>query len=177
MELLNWGWWKCDDNAGRHQLRGGWWGSQRRNNEMFFECPHYFSGNPSHEENATETRRTSQVVHRTIWGLSTNRANQLTADEQTQNGEMMFYTGTLLPPLWKKLLKKMHSNYGPRSLREAFEITLEFEKEYQITQPQSTFNIMDNAFWRNPRTGGIFNGRSPDEIADVRSRSKSISTR
>ena len=38
------------------------------------------------------------------------RANQLMADEQTQNGEMMFFAGTLLPPLWKKLLKKMHSH-------------------------------------------------------------------
>ena len=41
------------------------------------------------------------------------RANQLMADEQTQNGEMMFFAGTLLPPLQKKLLKKMHSHYRP----------------------------------------------------------------
>ena len=63
------------------------------------------------------------------------RANQLMADEQTQNGEMMFFAGTLMPPLWKKLLKKMHSHYRPHTLREAFDLTLEFEKEYQITQP------------------------------------------
>ena len=63
---------------------------------------------------------------------------------------MMFYTGTLLPPLQKKLLKKMHSNYGPHSLREAFDMTLEFKKEYQITQPQSTFNIMETCYEETP---------------------------
>ena len=56
---------------------------------------------------------------------------------------MMFFAGTLLPPLWKKLLKKMHSHYRPRTLREAFDLTLEFEKEYQITQPQSDFKVME----------------------------------
>ena len=71
------------------------------------------------------------------------RANQLMADEQTQNGEMMFFAGTLLPPLQKKLLKKMHSHYRPCTLREAFDLTLEFEKEYQITQPQSDFEVME----------------------------------
>ena len=71
------------------------------------------------------------------------RANQLTADEQTQNGEMVFFTGTLLPPLWKKLLKKMHSHYRPHTLREAFDLNLEFEKKYQITQPQSDFKVME----------------------------------
>ena len=30
------------------------------------------------------------------------RANQLTADEQKQNGKMMFYAGTLHEPLTKK---------------------------------------------------------------------------
>ena len=65
------------------------------------------------------------------------------ADEQTQNGKMMFFAGTLLPPLWKKLLKKMHSYYRPHTLREAFDLTLEFEKEYQITQPQSDFEVME----------------------------------
>ena len=63
---------------------------------------------------------------------------------------MMFYAGTLLPPLQKKLLKKMHSNYGPHSLREAFDMTLEFEKEYQITQPQSTFNVMETCYEETP---------------------------
>ena len=71
------------------------------------------------------------------------RANQLMADEQTQTGVMMFFAGTLLPSLWKKLLKKMHSHYRPHTLREAFNLTLEFEKEYQITQPQSDFKVME----------------------------------
>ena len=55
---------------------------------------------------------------------------------------MMFFAGTLLPPLWKKLLKKMHLHYRPHTLREAFDLTLEFEKEYQITQPKSDFEVM-----------------------------------
>ena len=50
----------------------------------------------------------------------------------------------------KKLLKKMHLNYGPHSLREAFDMTLEFKKEYQITQPQSTFNIMEMCYEETP---------------------------
>ena len=63
---------------------------------------------------------------------------------------MMFYAGNLLPPLQKKLLKKMHLNYGPCSLREAFDMTLEFEKEYQITQLQSTFNVMETCYEETP---------------------------
>ena len=31
----------------------------------------------------------------------------------------------------------------PCTLREAFDLTLEFEKEYQITQPQSDFEVME----------------------------------
>ena len=56
---------------------------------------------------------------------------------------MMFFAGTLLPPLQKKLLKTMHSHYRPCTLREAFDLTLQFEKEYQITQPQSDFKVME----------------------------------
>ena len=63
---------------------------------------------------------------------------------------MMFYAGTLLPPLQKKLLKKMHLNYGPCSLREAFDMSLEFKKEYQITQLQSTFNVMEMCYEETP---------------------------
>ena len=63
---------------------------------------------------------------------------------------MMFYARTLLPPLQKKLLKKMHLNYGPHSLREAFDMTLEFKKEHQITQPQSTFNVMETCYEETP---------------------------
>ena len=73
------------------------------------------------------------------------RANQVMADEQTQNGEMMFYTLTLLHPL-QKLLKKMHTVYGPHFLREAFDLTLEFKKEYQITQPGPNFKVMETCY-------------------------------
>ena len=37
----------------------------------------------------------------------------------------------------------MHLHYRPHTLREAFNLTLEFEKEYQITQPQSDFEVME----------------------------------
>ena len=39
---------------------------KEENNEMLFKCTNYFSGNSSHEGNATETRGTSQVVHHMI---------------------------------------------------------------------------------------------------------------
>ena len=74
------------------------------------------------------------------------RANQVTADEQGQNGEMMFFTLTLLHPLQRKLLKKMNTVYGPRTLREAFDLTLEFEKEYQIMQPGPDLEVMETCY-------------------------------
>ena len=74
------------------------------------------------------------------------RANQVTADEQGQNGEMMFFTLTLLRPLQRKLLKKMNMVYGPRTLREAFDLTLEFEKEYQIMQPGPNLKVMETCY-------------------------------
>ena len=54
-------------------------------------------------------------------------------------------------------------------------MTLEFKKESQITQPQSTFNIMEMCYEETLEQEEF--GRSPDEIADARSRSGSISTR
>ena len=74
------------------------------------------------------------------------RANQVTADEQGQNGEMMFFALTLLCPLQKKLLKKMNMVYGPHTLREAFDLTLEFEKEYQITEPGPNLEVMETCY-------------------------------
>ena len=59
---------------------------------------------------------------------------------------MMFYAGTLHESLRKKLLKKMHSNYRPRTLRKAFDLTLEFEREYKVTQPNSDFTIMETCY-------------------------------
>ena len=74
------------------------------------------------------------------------RANQVTADEQGQNGEMMFFALTLLCPLQRKLLKKMNTVYGPCTLREAFDLTLEFEKEYQIMQPGPNLEVMETCY-------------------------------
>ena len=44
----------------------------------------------------------------------------------------------------------MHLNYGPHCLREAFDVTLEFKKEYQITQLQSTFSVMETCYEETP---------------------------
>ena len=66
------------------------------------------------------------------------------AEEQNQSGEIMFYTETLQDHLRRKLLKRIHSTYRPlRNLWEAFDLTLYFEKEYQITQPQTDFAVME----------------------------------
>lgn len=59
---------------------------------------------------------------------------------------MVYYVGTLLSHLRKKLLKMMHSHYRPQNLWKAFNVTLEFEKEYQITQPESEFNVMETCY-------------------------------
>ena len=40
----------------------------------------------------------------------------------------------------------MNSQYGPRSLREAFDMTLVFEREHQVTQPMCTFNVMETCY-------------------------------
>ena len=74
------------------------------------------------------------------------RANQVTADEQGQKGEMMFFTLTLLHPLQRKLLKKMNMVYGPHTLREAFDLTLEFKKECQIMQPGPDLKVMETCY-------------------------------
>ena len=60
------------------------------------------------------------------------------AEEQNQSREIMFYAGMLQYHLRRKLLKRIHPTYRPpRNLWEAFDLTLEFEKEYQITQLQT----------------------------------------
>ena len=57
------------------------------------------------------------------------RVNQLTAEEQNQSGEMMFYVGTLQDHLRRKLLKRIHSTYGsPRNLWEAFRLDTGFQE-------------------------------------------------
>ena len=74
------------------------------------------------------------------------RANQVPADEQGQNGEMIFFALTLLCPLQRKLLQKMNMVYGLHTLREAFDLTLEFEKEYQNTQPGPDLKEMETCY-------------------------------
>ena len=101
------------------------------------------------------------------------RVNQLMADEQKQNGEMMFYAGTLQGPLRIKLLKKIHLNYRPRTFREAFDLTLEFEKEYQITQPQ--FHHHGNLLWGSWGWAWVHNRGNADKITG--SKPRSISAR
>ena len=36
--------------------------------------------------------------------------------------------------------------YGPHTLREAFDLTLEFKKEYQITQPGPNLEVMETCY-------------------------------
>ena len=40
----------------------------------------------------------------------------------------------------------MNTVYGPRTLREAFDLTLEFKKEYQITQPGPDLKVMETCY-------------------------------
>ena len=75
------------------------------------------------------------------------RVNQLMAEEQNQSGEMMFYSGTLQDHLRRKLLKRIHSTFRSlRNLCEGFDLTLEFEKEYQITKPQTDFAVKETCY-------------------------------
>ena len=84
------------------------------------------------------------------------RANHLTAEEQNQSKEMMFYAGTLQDQMRRKLLKRIHSTYRAlRNLWEAFNLTLDFEKEYQITQPWTDFAVMETCY-EEPTVEDVF---------------------
>ena len=96
------------------------------------------------------------------------RANQVTADEQGQNDKMMFFALTLLHPLQRKLLKKMNMVYGPHTLREAFDLTLEFKKEYQITQPGPDLEVMETCYEDLEENNEYSILRSADEISDAK---------
>ena len=99
-------------------------------------------------ENARLYAARYKVIH--------SRANQLTAEEQNQPGKMMFYAGTLHDHLWRKLLKRIHLTYRPlRNVREAFDLTLDFEKEYQITQPWTDFTVMETCY-KEPTAEDVF---------------------
>ena len=65
-----------------------------------------------------------------------NRVNNIMPEEQTQVNEMIHYASTLLPHLRKKMLKKLNTYHRPKTLREAMDVTMEFEVEHQITQPE-----------------------------------------
>ena len=60
-----------------------------------------------------------------------NRANHISPEEQPQVNEIIHYASTLLPHLCKKLLKK--------TLREAMDVTMEFE-------PELDFAVMETCF-------------------------------
>ena len=85
-----------------------------------------------------------------------SRANQLTAEQQNQSGEIMFYAETLQNHLGRKLLKRIHCTSRPLSnLWETFDLTLEFEKEYQINQPWTDFAVMETCY-EEPTAGNVF---------------------
>ena len=44
------------------------------------------------------------------------------------------------------MLKKLTSNYPPATLREAFDLTMECEREIQVTQTEPEFNIMETCY-------------------------------
>ena len=75
-----------------------------------------------------------------------NRANQITPEEQTQMNEMIHYASTLLPHLWKKMLKKLSSYHRPKTLQEAMDVTMEFEMEHQINQPELDLAVIETCY-------------------------------
>ena len=113
-------WRKCDDNVSGNEWRNRWWRHQGRINEMLFQCSYYNPSDSGIKGNEAENQRNHQAVHCKIWDHPLSGWTSWWQMKQTQNGEMMFYAGTLHEPLRKKLLKKMHSNYRPQTLREAF---------------------------------------------------------
>ena len=75
-----------------------------------------------------------------------NRAHNIQPEEQTQVSEIIHYVSTLLPHLKKKLLKKFNTYHRPKSLREAMDVTMDFEVEHQITQPESELTVMETCY-------------------------------
>ena len=75
-----------------------------------------------------------------------NRANHITPKEQTQVNEMIYYASTLLPHLHKKLLEKLSFYHRPKSLKEAIGVTMGFEVEHQITQPELDLVVMETCY-------------------------------
>ena len=46
----------------------------------------------------------------------------------------------------KKLLKKLNTYHRPKMLREAMDVTMDFEVEHQITQPESDLAVMETCY-------------------------------
>ena len=55
------------------------------------------------------------------------------------------------------MLKKLSSNYLPCTLREAFDIIMECEKEIQVTQTEPEFSIMENCYEETPPEEAFMN--------------------
>ena len=67
-------------------------------------------------------------------------------EEQTQVSEIIHYASTILPHLKKKLLKKLNTYHRPKLLREAMNVTMDFEVEHQITQSESDLAVMETCY-------------------------------
>ena len=67
-------------------------------------------------------------------------------EEQTQVNEMIHYASTLLPHLWKKMLKKLNTYHRLKTLRAAMDVTMDFEMEHQITQPELDLAVMETCY-------------------------------
>ena len=63
-----------------------------------------------------------------------------------QVNDIIHYASTLLPHLWKKLLKEVNNYHRPKTQREAMDITMEFEVEHQITQPGLDLTVMETCY-------------------------------
>ena len=79
-----------------------------------------------------------------------NRAHNIQPEEQTQVSELIHYASTLLPHLWRKLLKKLNSLHWPKSLREDMDVTMDIEVEHQITQPEQQLTVMETCYEETP---------------------------
>ena len=75
-----------------------------------------------------------------------NREHNIQPEEQTQVSGIIHYVSTLITHLKKKLLKKLNTYHRPKSLREAMDVTMDFEVEHQITQPESELTVMETCY-------------------------------
>ena len=112
---------------------------------MFLQCPY---NNTSYwsVEGIRKRQNEQAQLYAARYEFVHNRANQITLEEQTQMNEMIHYASTLLPHLWKKMLKKLTSYHRPKTLWEAMDVTMEFEMEYQITQPELDLTVMETCY-------------------------------